>query len=248
MQPIDGRSPRERPVESARHCAGRSRPRRAWDQDVAGRARACVVGRRRQNDRLHARCGGYTGRRLIADGWQVRHEVEVGDGRTRGWIDLLAFREADGGLFCPELKTEIHDAGAIQRTLSWYEREAWDARRLGWSPRRMASGLILLCTAENDLRITDNRELLGQVFPAGARELNAWLRDPANPLPPRAIAMIDPRSRRRDWLRPTRSHGRRAVAPYRDYADAASRLGIAPSPVLPRSVPLGDPRPGSISR
>ena len=202
----------------------------------ANQAALALADRQRQRDLVHARCCGYSGRHLKGDGWEVRHEVEVGGGRTRGWIDLLAYREADGGLFCPEVKTELNDAGAIQRTLSWYEREAWAAaRRLGWTPRRLASGLILLCTVENDLRVTDNRELLRQAFAAGAQQLIAWLRDPAQPLPPRGIAMIDPRSRRHDWLRPTRSHGRRTAAPYRDYADAASRRGIAPTPSVARS-------------
>jgi hypothetical protein len=42
---------------------------------------------------------------------------------------------------------------------------------------------------------------------------------------PRGLALVDPTSRRRDWLLPTRSDGRRSSLPYRDYADAARRLG-----------------------
>jgi transcriptional regulator with XRE-family HTH domain len=184
-----------------------------------------LADRRRQQDRVHARCCGYVGRHLSALGWEVRHEVEVGGGRGRGWIDLLAFRPADGGLFCPEMKTELHDAGAIQRTLAWYERESWAAARaIGWRPKRLGSALVLLCTAECDERVADNRVLLSQAFPANASALMDWLREPSAPLPPRAVAMVDPRSRRRDWLRSTRRDGRRTAAPYRDYADAAARL------------------------
>ena len=184
-----------------------------------------LADRRRQLDRVHARCCGYVGRHLSDLGWEVRHEVEVGSGRGRGWIDLLAFRPADGGLFCPEMKTELHDAGAIQRTLGWYERESWAAARsLGWRPKRLGSALLLLCTAECDERVADNRVLLRQAFPANAGALIDWLRQPSAPLPPRAVAMVDPRSRRREWLRPTRPDGRRAAAPYRDYADASARL------------------------
>jgi hypothetical protein len=40
----------------------------------------------------------------------------------------------------------------------------------------------------------------------------------------RGLALIDPTSRRRDWLLPSRSDGRRTRAPYMDYADAARRL------------------------
>ena len=195
---------------------------RAWfDTRVPG-----IPDRLRQRDRVHARCAGYTGRQLRSLTWEVRHEVEVGSGRSRGWIDLLAYRRADRAIFCPELKTELHDAGAVQRTLGWYERGAWAAARaIGWSPRQMASALILVCTDENDQRVADNRDLLTQAFPAGAAELGAWLRDPDAPLPPRAIAMVDPRSRRSAWLRPTRLHGRRSPAPYRDYAHVAGLLG-----------------------
>jgi hypothetical protein len=96
---------------------------------------------------------------------------------------------------------------------------------LGWSPRRLASGLILLITSENDELVAANREILGQAFPASAAAIARWLRDPTAPLPARGIAMIDPRSRRREWLRPTRSHGRRTGAPYRNYAHAAAMLG-----------------------
>jgi transcriptional regulator with XRE-family HTH domain len=113
-----------------------------------------LADRRRQLDRVHARCCGYVGRHLSDLGWEVRHEVEVGSGRGRGWIDLLAFRPADGGLFCPAMKTELHDAGAIQRTLGWYERESLAAARsLGWRPKRLGSALLLLCTAECTLDV-----------------------------------------------------------------------------------------------
>ena len=43
-----------------------------------------------QRESVHARCGAFVGRNLIDGGWAVRHEVEVGSGRFRGGIDLLA--------------------------------------------------------------------------------------------------------------------------------------------------------------
>jgi transcriptional regulator with XRE-family HTH domain len=185
-----------------------------------------LVDRRRQLDRVHARCCGYCGRHLRERSWEVRHEVEVGTGRRRGWIDVLAYRPADHGLFCPEIKTELHDLGEIQRTISWYESQAWAAaRRFGWTPRRLCSGLLLVCTTENDRRVADNWPLLQQAFPGTPHSLSQWLDDPRAQLPARAMAMIDPTSRRRDWLRPTRSHGRRSIARYRDYADIAASLG-----------------------
>jgi hypothetical protein len=41
----------------------------------------------------------------------------------------------------------------------------------------------------------------------------------------RGLAVVDPTSKRRDWLRATRVDGRRSPAPFRDYGDAARRLG-----------------------
>lgn len=178
-----------------------------------------------QRDSVHARCCAYVGRNLIDGGWTVRHEVEVGTGRFRGWIDLLAYRDSDRSLLCPEMKSEIHDLGAIQRTLTWYEREAWTAARAeGWSPRRLVSGLIVLSSDDVERALLDNRDLLAQAFPGRAHALAEWLADPDAPVPPRSLGMVDPRSRRRSWLRPTRLDGRRSAAPFRNYADAAAQL------------------------
>jgi transcriptional regulator with XRE-family HTH domain len=184
-----------------------------------------LVGRRQQSDFVHARCAGYVARRLQDAGWDNRLEVEIGSGRYRGWIDLLAYRAVDRSAFCIELKTEIDDLGRIERTLAWYEREAWGAaRRFGWRPTSMTTGLLVLMSTENDARIQSNRESLHEAFPARAGDLARWLATPGEAKPRSAIAMIDPRSRRMDWLRPTISDGRRSPAPYRDYRDSAERL------------------------
>lgn len=188
-----------------------------------------LAGRREQRDLVHARCCGYVGRRLSVLGWDVRHEVEVGTGRYRGWIDLLAYRASDRCLFCGEIKTEIDNLGQIQRTLGWYEREAWvAARRLSWRPKSLASALVILCSAENDARARSNREILAREFPARASEVAAWLAMPDRIAPPRGLAMIDPRSRRLDWLFGTTMDGRRRAAPYADYRAAAAVMAARP--------------------
>jgi transcriptional regulator with XRE-family HTH domain len=184
-----------------------------------------LVGRREQHDFVHARCSSYAAARLRSDQWEVCLEVEIGSGRYRGWIDLLAFRSMDRALFCGEIKTEIDDLGRIQRTVSWYEREAWQAaRRIGWRPTSTTTGLLVLMSTENDARIQANREILRRAFPSRAGDLARWLATSGEISPPSALAMIDPRSRRIDWLRPSTSDGRRSSAPYRDYRDAARRL------------------------
>ena len=106
---------------------------------------------------------------MRVDQWEVCLEVEIGNGRYRGWIDLLAFRSIDRALFCGEIKTEIDDLGRIQRTLAWYEREEWGAAlRLGWRPKSATSGLLVLMSTENDARIQANRDALHEAFPARA--------------------------------------------------------------------------------
>jgi hypothetical protein len=175
--------------------------------------------RARQRDAAHARCTSYVGRRLEAIGWQVASEVEVGGDRSRGWIDVLAYHPALGITLVIEVKTEIHDLGGIERTIGWYEREAWAAsRRLGWRPRRIVAGMLVLATAANDARVTENRHAFGRSFPIRARALTDLIAGGQVPDRGRFVAMIDPRSRRDAWLRPLRLDGRRSPPPYSDYA------------------------------
>lgn len=171
-----------------------------------------LADRRRQREPAHARCIAYAQRRLEAEGWLTQREVEIAFGRSHGWIDILAFDPRTGTLLVVEIKTEIEDLGRIERTLAWYEREAWAAaRRLGWRPRRVATLLLVLATEANDARLSANRDSLAQAFPVRAPDLP---REPRS----RGIALIDPRSRARSWLIRTRLDGRRSIAPYADYS------------------------------
>jgi transcriptional regulator with XRE-family HTH domain len=184
-----------------------------------------LAGRREQRDLVHAWCLSYTSRRLRADGWEVRTEVEIGDGRYRGWIDLLAYRDVDRCLLCGEIKTEIDDVGRIQRTVGWYGREAVNAaRRLEWRPRTTTTALLVLCSADNDGAIRQNHDILRGSFPGMTRGLLDWITVAGTPVPAPSMAMLDPSSRRRDWLRPTVSEGRRTSAPYANYAEAAAAI------------------------
>ena len=180
-----------------------------------------LADRELQRDPAHARCSSYVAARLKRDGWLTATEIEVGGDRSRGWIDVLACHPAQRLLMVVEIKTEIRDLGAIERTLGWYEREAWvAARRLGWQPSTLVGCLFLLATEMNEARIGDNQAAFSAGFPIRATELRRIM---ASEVPvhrgARAMALIDPRSRRYDWLRPSRLDGRRTPAPYVDYAD-----------------------------
>jgi transcriptional regulator with XRE-family HTH domain len=184
--------------------------------------------RRRQRDRVHARSVAYVLARLRRAGWVTASEVEIGGGAGLGWIDLLAFGPATGTLLVIEVKTEIHDFGRIQRTLSWYESRAREAaRRLGWQGRRLVGVLLVLDTDQVAVRLRDNRALAAEAFPRRAPDIAALILGAAPVAVAaggRALAAIDPLSRRRAWLRATSIDGRRTGSPYRDYADIARRM------------------------
>jgi transcriptional regulator with XRE-family HTH domain len=182
-----------------------------------------IVGSERQRDAAHARCSAYVQRRLEIAGWQVAREVRIESGRYVGWIDLLAFHEDTATLLIIEIKTRLDDVGAIERSMDWHMREAIGAaRRLGWRPRRSAGWLLALATDEVDDQVRRNRAIWDSAFPARARMMSEVLRDPGG-ASSRGFALVDPRSRRRDWLIHTRIDGRRSVAPYRGYADFIAR-------------------------
>jgi transcriptional regulator with XRE-family HTH domain len=187
--------------------------------------------RERQKDAAHARCTNYVARRLEAKGWRVAAEVEVGGDRSRGWIDVLAYHPGRRITLVIEVKTEIHDLGAIERSLGWYEREAWAAsRRVGWRPNSIVAGLLLLATGANDTRATDNRDALRRGFPMRARDLAKLVAGEDASEIGRFVAMIDPRSRRDAWLRPMYIDGRRTPEPYADYADFMHVATVRRSP------------------
>lgn len=188
-----------------------------------------LAGRREQRDGVHAACVAFIVRRLRGQGWEAAVEVEIGDGRSRGWIDILAYRASDRTLLVIEVKTEIHDVGALLRTAAWYRREApAAARRLGWVPSRIVLNLLALASSENDDRIARERELIGELFPSDAVALEVVVDGSTDRPPTGAVAMVDPRSRKRRWLTRVRIDGRRTHPPYLGYREAASALTSRP--------------------
>jgi DNA-binding XRE family transcriptional regulator len=194
--------------------------------ELIGR-RQVVIGRANHRDLVHARCSGYVDRRLRTAGWLTRREVEVVHGRSHGWVDLLAFDPRTRTLLIVEVKTSIEDVGAIERQLGWYERSAGTlAQRFGWMPRTVRAWLLVLASAEVDATITAQRDVIRQAFPLRAVSMRATLAGTEITVPAgRGLALIDPSSRRRDWLIACRSDGRRTPLPYRDHRHAAERLG-----------------------
>jgi transcriptional regulator with XRE-family HTH domain len=185
----------------------------------------------RRDDLVHARCSAYVDRRLVGHGWSIARELEVFAGRSHGWIDLLAFDPRSRTLVIVEIKTRLDDIGGMERQIAWYEREALGlARSLGWLPERRLAWLLLLASDEVERQISLHRDILGRSFQDRAPAMRLVILDGAAQARSRGLALINPTSRRRDWLISARSDGRRSATPFRDYADAARRSGSV-SPV-----------------
>jgi len=194
------------------------------DVAIVGRP-PIIMSRRNGQDLVHARCSGYVEARIHRLGWMVNREVEVAGDRALGWIDLLAFEPVSRTLVIIEIKTRLEDIGAVERQVAWYERHATNvARALGWRPTQIITWLILLASDEVERAVGIHREVLRRGFPGRASAMRQVILDPLSAVDRRSLAMVDPTSRRRDWLIPTRSDGRRSAPPYRDYGDAARRL------------------------
>lgn len=184
-----------------------------------------IIGGDRQRDFVHARCSAHVDGRLRGEGWLTAREVEIVHGRSHGWIDLLAFDPKTGTLIVIEFKTRLDDLGAVERQLGWYERSAFEvATQLGWHPRRVVVWLLVLASEEVEGVLRANRELIARSFPIRAREMSGLLDGAGQPGRGRGIALIDPTSKRRNWLCPCRIDGRRSPSPFADYGDAARRL------------------------
>lgn len=182
----------------------------------------------RVKDEVHARCSAYVDRRLRAAGWSTAREIEVVHGRSHGWIDVLAFDQRTGTLLIIEIKTRLDDLGALERQLGWYERMAWQsARRLGWWPHRMVACVLALASDEVELVVRSHRDVFRLAFPSRFAQIARSVREPDLAVAGRGFALIDPTSRRRDWIIGTSLDGRRSRLPYRDYADAARRAAVS---------------------
>ena len=185
-----------------------------------------VIPSARIRDSLHACCSGYVARRLAAAGWDVRREVLIQDGRLRGWIDLLAYDPRTRTVLIIEIKTALDDIGGVERQVGWYERTVATAIPDEWQASRIGSWVLLLATAEADEAVARHRVPLGQAFPARATTMRGLLDGGTPHRIERGLALVDPRSRRRDWLVAARTDGRRTPIPYQDRVGAMRVLGL----------------------
>jgi transcriptional regulator with XRE-family HTH domain len=170
----------------------------------------------RQVDSVHARCVGSMRRLLESADHVCATEQEILDGPWRGWIDLIAYASTLRRLVIVEVKTELRDAGALDRQVGRYVRLCLDvARRHGWSVVEIAVIVVVLATAVNDAFLIANRQVLGAAFPIRGRQAISCVLD-HGPIQARMLVMIDPRHRGRSALLRSAADGRRTAAPYTD--------------------------------
>ena len=187
--------------------------------------RPILVDGRPSRDLVHARCSAYVHRRLVSAGFQIAREIEVVHGRTHGWIDILAFDERTGTMLIIEVKTVIDDVGQLERQLGFYERLARMTDQVrAWDPRRVQTWLLGLASHDVDTTISQHADLFRRSLPMRAPEMRTLLTGIPGADGARGVALIDPRSRRLDWLIATRSDGRRSPSPYRDRVGAERLL------------------------
>ena len=178
-----------------------------------------------ERDAVHTRILAYAERRLRAAGFETAREVPIGSDRVRGWLDMLAWRPRDRIVIVVEVKGDIHDVGAFERQVSWYEREAWAAARtLGWRPACVVVTGLVLASKHNEAIVRTHAEALRRRFATPPAGLASVLIEATPDGPLRALAFVDPLRRRRSLLLPTPLHGGRPVLPYADAQDLRARL------------------------
>jgi hypothetical protein len=88
------------------------------------------------------------------------------------------------------------------------------------------SWALALASAEVDQVVGLHRRALEESFAGRAGSMRTVADGTALPDHRRGLALIDPHSRRRDWLIATHIDGRRSPLPYQDRAGAARLLGL----------------------
>lgn len=111
--------------------------------------------------------------------WVMASEVSFSIWGERGVIDLLLWHPERRALLIIEFKTELVDVGDLLSTMDRRRRLAAKiVEQRGWRPRIVSTWVILAASRTNARRIAEHRTVLRMAFPAGAREVRRWLRDP----------------------------------------------------------------------
>ena len=111
--------------------------------------------------------------------WVMASEVSFSIWGERGVIDLLLWHPEQRALLIIEFKTALVDVGELLATMDRRRRLAANiVEQRGWRPRIVSTWVILAASRTNARRIAEHRTVLRTAFPAGAREIRRWLREP----------------------------------------------------------------------
>lgn len=125
---------------------------------------------------LHEAVGGFL--RSFA-GWESHGEVTFAIYGERGVIDILAWHAASRSLLIIELKTSLGDPQVLAASM---DRRVRLGRRIaaerGWDPLTISSWVVFGEGPTNRRHVAAHEVLLRGRWPAGGREMRAWLADP----------------------------------------------------------------------
>jgi transcriptional regulator with XRE-family HTH domain len=111
--------------------------------------------------------------------WEMASEVSFAIWGERGVIDLLLWHPGRRGLLIIEFKTELVDVGDLLSTMDRRRRLANEiAKERGWFPTSVPTWVVLAASRTNERRIAEHRAVLRNAYPADARRIRRWLRDP----------------------------------------------------------------------
>jgi transcriptional regulator with XRE-family HTH domain len=131
-------------------------------------------------DSAHAALVGGVVAAAIERGWSARPEVTFSRWGERGSIDVFAWREEVRALAVIECKSVIEDMQDLLSTMDRKRRLARDIAgdELGWSPRAVASILVLRESNLSRRRVEQHALALDATLPARTVEVRRWMRDP----------------------------------------------------------------------
>jgi len=116
--------------------------------------------------------------------WETQVEVTFAEYGERGSIDILGANRAALAVAICEVKSVIGSLEETNRMLDVKERLAPTIafKRLGWRPKVVARILILPRDSTVQRVIAAHPTTMSGLYPARAREIRAWLRNPSKPI------------------------------------------------------------------
>jgi len=135
-------------------------------------------------DSAHARIVEYVVGRLRALGWEIVVEYTFNHFGERGSVDIVAWHPGRRALLLIEIKSRLLD---LQEMLSTFARKLRIvppllAEQNGWRPTVIGRLIVAPGTTANRSVLAAHANTFEVSYPGRAREAQAWLRNPAEPL------------------------------------------------------------------